>query len=290
MVASMTGYGKSVNRFKNKIISVEIQSINSKFLDLNIRIPVFFKEKEMELRNFLGMHLERGRVDLNVTVEINQIQAAPVINKKFARHYFKELKSISNELKLANTDYLRILLQLPNVIEKEEKNIDKNQWLQTMKGITVALNQLQRFRKKEGVVLYKDIAKRITEIQKCIKKIEVIEPYRIKTIKNKLRNNLTEFVGKEKVNEDRFEQEVIYYLEKIDFTEEKIRLTGHCSFFLKTLEEKTSNGKKLGFITQEIGREINTLGNKANDLEIQKIVVNMKDELEKIKEQIMNIQ
>jgi len=289
MLKSMTGFGKAISEYENKKVNVEIRSLNSKQLDLNIRMPGMFKEKELELRSMLAKELERGKVDVSIFIEKDVVEKKFSINKALAQQYFQELKSISEELKISNSNYLEIILKMPEIFESEKSQLDENEWQQVFPTIQEAITAFNNFRIDEGNSLHKDFIFRINLILELLKSIEIIEPRRMIVVKERLSKNLTEVTTNGGFDKNRFEQELIYFLEKMDISEEKLRLKTHCDYFLETLKSKTAEGRKLGFITQEIGREINTIGSKANDAGIQKMVVQMKDELEKIKEQLLNI-
>jgi len=288
MIKSMTGFGKAEGTVNKKRVSVEIRSVNSKGMDSNARMPNLYREKELEIRNLLSEKLERGKVDFSINVEFSEGGRSTQINKTIVKDYYRQLKSISKELKEEVHDYIGIIMHLPDVMKTEKEVLGESEWKQIVKLIESAVNKLETFRKKEGSSLEKDLRKRIELILKFLSAVETSDTARISAMKEKLRTNVEEFIPKEKIDNNRFEQELIYYLEKLDITEEKVRLKTHLDFFLKTMNEN-SPGKKLGFISQEIGREINTIGSKANDAEMQKIVVQMKDELEKIKEQLNNV-
>ena len=290
MLKSMTGFGKSTLELPNKKITFEIKSLNSKQFDLNTRIPGAIKEKEMEIRSLISSELERGKIDLSIFIEKAGDSSNYSINKELAITYYKELFVISEEINQDNfNDYLPMIMKLPDVMKPEIDSLDPNEWIEIKNAIQKSINLLNEFRKQEGNSLEKVIKKQIHNILDLLDKVPQYENKRIATIRERINKNLEDFVNDKKIDQNRLEQEIIYYLEKIDVTEEKVRLKKHCEYFLETIEEKRSVGKKLNFISQEIGREINTLGSKANDVNIQKIVVQMKDELEKIKEQLFNI-
>lgn len=289
MILSMTGFGKANCEYSNKKFSIEIKSLNSKQFDLSVKLPITYKEKELEIRNELFHKLERGKVELYINVEYFTTDNHHSINKDVVISYIKQLNEISNEKEINNIDYLNIAMRLPDTIKTNNNEITDEEWNELNNCIIIATNHLIEFRKQEGEILYKDIYNRIKIIENCLSKISVFESKRIENIRNRIQANQNNFFSNESIDKNRFEQELIYYLEKIDITEEKVRLKNHCDYFINTIKEDNSNGKKLGFIAQEIGREINTIGSKANDFEIQKLVVEMKDELEKIKEQLMNI-
>ena len=291
MLWSMTGFGKSELIFENKKISIEIKSLNSKQLDLVTRLPFAYNEKELEIRNHINNKLERGKVSFNMYSELQGANSQYKINKELAAAYYSELQEITKMIgKEEDAEYLQTLMRLPDVVSQSREMLDENEWILVEKAILSAIEQLDKFRLQEGAVLEADFVKRIGKITQLLKQVADFEPNRIEKIKERILKEMNSLSEEIKVDRNRFEQEMIFYIEKLDITEEKIRLAQHCDYFLKTLKDKEmSKGKKLGFILQEIGREINTLGSKANDTEIQKIVVQMKDELEKIKEQSLNI-
>jgi uncharacterized protein (TIGR00255 family) len=290
MIKSMTGFGKSVTESPGKKITVEIRSLNSKSLDLNLRIPYLYKEKELELRSELSKQIERGKLDVTVFTESTQETLPVVINKNLAKKYYQEIKILANELDADTTNFLSLVLKMPDVLkpEKEIAELDKNEWIVVKDTINKAIEAFQEFREDEGKVLQKEFETRIETIEDLLKEVVSKDSKRIKNIRSRIEKNLDELFEKEKIDKNRLEQELIYYIEKLDITEEKLRLKTHLDYFLKTMKEP-SGGRKLGFIAQEIGREINTIGSKANDANIQQFVVQMKDELEKIKEQLLNV-
>jgi len=290
MIKSMTGFGKSVTEIPGKKITIEIRSLNSKSFDLNLRLPYLYKEKELELRGDLSKQIERGKLDITIFTESTQETSPVVINKTLAKRYYQELKELSKEIEGEDKNFLSLVLKMPEVMksEKEIAELDKNEWAQVKEAIGKALEAFQKFRSDEGKVLEKEFKTRIDTIAKLLKDVVSNDAKRIKNIRTRIEKNLDELVEKEKIDKNRLEQELIYYIEKLDITEEKLRLKTHLDYFLKTMQEP-SGGRKLGFISQEIGREINTIGSKANDASIQKFVVEMKDELEKIKEQLLNV-
>jgi uncharacterized protein (TIGR00255 family) len=288
MIRSMTGYGKAICELSEKKVTVEIRSLNSKQLDLNLRIPSLYRDKEAEIRSDLSKQLERGKIDFSIFYEYTGDAASPVINKTLAKGYYKELKSLAAELQEQGCDLLSLTMKMPEVMRPERQEPDEKEWKQLKAAIDQAQIEFQRFREDEGKSLADDFVKRIGLITSLLSIVEEADTKRVDTVRERIRRNINEFVEKEKIDQNRFEQELVYYIEKIDITEEKIRLKTHCDYFLKTMSEDSS-GRKLGFITQEIGREINTIGSKANDAGIQKTVVQMKDELEKIKEQVNNV-
>lgn len=290
MISSMTGYGKSICRFRDKTIKTEIRTLNSKNLDLNIKTPAIYRETESTLRNILSSELERGKTELVITLEEAGTQTGCYINKPLLARYYKELKDVANDLEISvSDDFLPGLIRLPDVLKSQTEELDPEEWKIIEKSVKEAVNQVNEYRQSEGLHLFEDILKRENKIRELLDLIRPFENERIKNVKDRIYRSLKEIGENVKVDENRFEQEVIFYLEKLDITEEKVRLRNHLDYFNETLRSKEAGGKKLGFISQEIGREINTLGSKANDAAIQKIVVQMKDELEKIKEQLMNV-
>jgi uncharacterized protein (TIGR00255 family) len=290
MIKSMTGYGiASFDSGKTKY-TVEIKSLNSKFLELSLRLPKIFSEKEFQLRNDCSKQIDRGKVNLSINVEqaTANVKAAG-IDRELLKHYYNQLKSVSEELNEPAGNLLQLALSLPEVVKYEEDTLSDDEWKLVEKTFQQAMAAFQQFRSDEGNVLEQDIKMRIGIILKNLELVEVEEPKRIPVIRERLNQFLSEAVGAESMDKNRFEQELIYYIDKLDITEEKIRLKSHCEYFLETLKNADANGKKLGFISQEIGREINTLGSKANDANMQKLVVGMKEELEKIKEQLLNV-
>ncbi len=288
MVKSMTGFGKSFSENEGKKISVEVRSLNSKQLDLGIRMPSVFKEKENDIRTLAQRLLERGKIDVFVLFESNLEQKSISINKELAKNYYKELMSLASELNVADNNYIEIVSKMPEVWKHEKHELNEEDWLTLYNTVEKALIDLNIFRADEGKVLANELSNRINKIALNLSAIQKMDGLRVQHIRDRIKNNINEVIGNDKVDNNRFEQELIYYIEKIDITEEKVRLKTHCDYFIKTMEEDSS-GRKLGFITQEIGREINTIGSKANDAEIQKLVVEMKDELEKVKEQLLNV-
>ena len=290
MVHSMTGFGKGVCELPNKKISIEIKSLNSKQLDLNTRVPNLYREKEIEIRNKVGKKLVRGKVDVSFYVEAASSDKITKLNQQVIKDYYAQLKEVSTNLGLSeNTDFLKVIMPLPDTVKVELAELDEQEWKAIAQAIDAAIDDITSFRQSEGKALEVDIRHRITTIDELLLEVPKYETQRIDKIRNRIKENLEEIALQTQADENRFEQEIIFYLEKLDITEEKVRLTNHLKYFIETLESSDVVGKKLGFITQEIGREINTLGSKANDADLQKIVIRMKDELEKIKEQILNI-
>ncbi|WP_295799302.1 YicC/YloC family endoribonuclease [Mucilaginibacter sp.] len=290
MIKSMTGYGIASIDADGAKYTVEIKSLNSKFLELSLRLPKTFAEKEFQLRNDCSKQIERGKVNLSVNVEkANTTSNAAGIDKELLKHYFEQLKAVSLDLNEPTSNLLQLALGLPEVVKYEEETASEEEWKVAEKAYQQALAAFQQFRSDEGNVLEQDLKYRIGIIMKNLELVEIEEPKRVPVIKERLNQFLSEAVGREAIDQNRFEQELIYYIDKLDITEEKIRLRTHCDYFIETLKNDDANGKKLSFISQEIGREVNTLGSKANDANMQKLVVGMKEELEKIKEQLLNV-
>lgn len=281
----MTGYGKVVLELTAKTIRIEIKSLNSKSLDLNVRMPNEYRPKELELRKIIGSRLKRGKIDVSFYVDIEKAKNPTKINTSIVKNYMDQLSNISGGGR--NLDLLKMAIKMPDSVSAEKEEIDEQEWSLIISGAEDALNKIENYRKDEGKALYSDFSNRLNNIKSLLKKAVEIDPERIKKVRERLTKSVLEL--KEKIDQNRFEQELIYYIEKLDINEEKIRLDNHLDYFFKTLNQNQSNGKKLGFIAQEIGREINTIGSKANYAPMQKIVVQMKDELEKIKEQLLNV-
>ena len=284
MIQSMTGYGKTVLQLNNKKISIEIKSLNSKSLDLNTRMPSLYRGKELEIRKRIANQLERGKVDFSIYMELTGEETATQINKSVVKAYMKQLAEVA---KGTETELLAIAMRLPDVVTTEREDIDEAEWHDIENGIAQAIQHIIQYRNDEGQVLLKDFENRINTIADILEQVIAMDPDRMVAARQRLDKAVADL--KEKVDENRFEQELVYYIEKYDITEEKVRLDNHLSYFLKALVSDDSNGKKLGFIAQEIGREINTIGSKSNHAPMQKLVVQMKDELEKIKEQLLNV-
>ena len=284
MIQSMTGYGKSVIELPNKKITVEIKSLNSKNMDLNARVPSAYREKELLLRNKISKTLSRGKVDFNLFVELTGESTSTIINEAVVKQYMGQLSEIAET---SATELLQMAVRLPDALKTEREEINEEEFNKIIQAVEEALTAINGYRSSEGAVLEKDFHQRIENIDALLKEVNEMDPQRIENVKERLHKAVSEL--KETVDENRFEQELIYYLEKYDITEEKVRLKNHLDYFKETLESNTSNGKKLGFISQEIGREINTIGSKANYAPMQQLVVQMKDELEKIKEQALNV-
>ena len=290
MIKSMTGYGIASFDSGNTKYTVEIKSLNSKFLELSLRLPKSFTEKEFQLRTECSKQIERGKVNLSINVEkANTTATAAGIDKELLKHYYEQLKAVSFDLDEPANNLLELALGLPEVVKYDEETVSEEEWKIAEKTFQQALKAFQQFRADEGKVLEQDAKYRIGIILKNLELIEIEEPKRVPVIRERLNQFLSEAVGREAIDQNRFEQELIYFIDKLYITEEKIRLRAHCDYFIETLKNDDANGKKLGFISQEIGREVNTLGSKANDANIQKLVVGMKEELEKIKEQLLNV-
>ena len=286
----MTGFGKAECELKDRKITIEIKSLNSKNLDIYTKIPGLYREKELEIRNRISKKLHRGKVEFILYYEITDDQKAVEINANVVKSYFNQLKDIAIDLGIETTEQtLQTTLRLPDTLNTEHDEIDQDEWEKVEVAIEQAMEQLDDFRKQEGEFLQKDIEHRIKKIDGFKYEITPFEKARTEKIRTKLLESINNLNMDQEVDKNRFEQELIYYLEKLDITEEKVRLTNHCKYFIEMIQDSESNGKKLGFITQEIGREINTIGSKANDSDIQHFVVLMKDELEKVKEQMLNI-
>lgn len=281
----MTGYGKVVLELNAKTVRIEIKSLNSKSLDLNVRMPNDYRPKELELRKIIGSRLKRGKIDVSFYVDIEKAKNPTKINTSIVKNYMDQLSNISGGGR--NLDLLKMAIKMPDSISAEKEEIDEQEWSLIISGAEDALNKIENYRKDEGKALYSDFSNRLNNIKSLLKKAVEIDPERIKKVRERLTKSVLEL--KEKIDQNRFEQELIYYIEKLDINEEIIRLDNHLDYFFETLNQNQSNGKKLGFIAQEIGREINTIGSKANYAPMQKIVVQMKDELEKIKEQLLNV-
>lgn len=284
MIQSMTGYGKSIIEFPQKKVTIEIKTLNSKNLDLNVRVPSFYKEKELEIRGTLSRQLVRGKIDFSIFVESTGFETTTIINKEVVNNYIDQLREIAIT---SPENTLEIAMRLPDALKTEREELDTGQWIEIEKTIDDAIDKVLKFRTDEGKVLKKDFTNRVKAIQKLSNQVIDLDKERLVKMREKLEKAILEL--KQNVDENRFEQELVYYLEKLDITEEKVRLNNHLDYFLQELNSKISNGKKLGFISQEIGREINTTGSKSNYAPMQKVVVQMKDELEKIKEQLLNV-
>jgi uncharacterized protein (TIGR00255 family) len=285
MIQSMTGFGKATLQLPTKKITVEVKSLNSKGLDLNVRMPSLYREMELGLRNQIALQLERGKVDFSIFIESTAEQTSTKVNVPIVKAYMEQLRAVYAEAD--EVELMKIAIRMPDTMKTEREEIDENDWDQIETAIAEALQNILKFRKDEGQSLEKEFQLRIANIRQYMNEALALDHERVQTIKDRLHNAITEL--KVAVDENRFEQELIYYLEKLDITEEKVRLTNHLDYFLETIKGTEANGRKLGFITQEMGREINTMGSKSNHAQMQKLVVQMKDELEKIKEQVLNV-
>jgi uncharacterized protein (TIGR00255 family) len=285
MILSMTGFGKASLQLSTKKITVEVKSLNSKGLDLNTRMPSVYRENELALRNLLALKLERGKVDFSLYVEVTGEETSSKINAPIVKAYMAQMKAILPDAN--ETELMKMAVRMPDTMKTEREEIDPNEWKQIQTVIDEAIENMLSFRTSEGASLEKEFTLRIENIRNYMNQALALDPERVTAIKERLQTAIDEL--KVNVDTNRFEQELIYYLEKLDITEEKVRLTNHLDYFLQTLNGSEANGRKLGFITQEMGREINTMGSKSNHAEMQKLVVMMKDELEKIKEQVLNV-
>jgi uncharacterized protein (TIGR00255 family) len=281
----MTGYGKSVLQLPTKKITIELKSLNSKNLDLNARMPSIYREKELDLRKLMAKQLERGKVDFSIYVETTADDTSTQINAPVVKQYIEQLKAVYNDGN--EMELLKMAVRFPDALNTVREEIDNTEWKQIEAEINVALDSLKDYRLNEGKVLEQDFNDRIKNIADLLQQVIAMDPDRVEGVKERLRKGVEEL--KEKYDENRFEQELVYYIEKFDITEEKVRLDNHLNYFIESINSVDSNGKKLGFIAQEIGREINTIGSKSNYAPMQQLVVQMKDELEKIKEQLLNV-
>jgi uncharacterized protein (TIGR00255 family) len=288
MLKSMTGFGKAECMLPARKLTIEIKSLNSKQIDTSTRLPAIYREKELEIRQLLSQRLERGKVECNFHYEVIA-GAAATINTMVIRDYLRQLKDVADEHDVDPGDLLSTVMRLPDTVISDKAELVKEEWESVREALITAIGELDQFRIQEGAALHKDLEECISNIRKKQQEIEPFEAERIEKLKQRFINNLEELRLNEDIDKNRFEQEMLYYLEKLDINEEKVRLKNHLDYFIEILEKGSPNGKKLGFISQEIGREINTLGSKANHSEIQRIVVEMKDELERIKEQILNV-
>jgi len=286
----MTGYGKAIAETPQKKITIEIKSLNSKQLDLNTKLPWLYKEKEPEIRNLVSQKLDRGKIDLAVYFDMLDDEVVTTINKSVVKNYFNQFREIAGELEIEmDEQIMSAIMKLPDTLKTEKPELSDDEWNTVKIRIEESINMLDQYRTEEGVSIMKDFGKCIARIKDLLSGVEDYEPGRIQKIREKLLAILEETHVTENIDKNRFEQELIFYLEKYDINEEKVRLKTHCDYFLETMKTQPPNGKILNFIAQEMGREINTIGSKANDASIQKLVVMMKDELEKIKEQTLNV-
>jgi uncharacterized protein (TIGR00255 family) len=284
----MTGFGKAECILPTKKLTIELKSLNSKQIDTNTRLPAIYREKELLIRQILSKALERGKIECNFHYEIVD-GSVSTINSKVIKEYLKQIKEISEELKMDPGDILSTVMRLPDTVISEKESLEEEEWLTVKATLEKAISELDEFRIQEGTALEKDLASSIETIRRKHIEVEPFEKERLEKIRERIMNNLGELNPGIGIDQNRFEQEIVYYAEKLDINEEKVRLKNHLDYFVEILKKGSPNGKKLGFICQEIGREINTLGSKANHIEIQRLVVDMKDELEKIKEQILNV-
>tara|TARA_R110002126_G_scaffold24829_1_gene85682 strand:+ start:1057 stop:1917 length:861 start_codon:yes stop_codon:yes gene_type:complete len=285
MIQSMTGFGKATLQLPTKKITVEVKSLNSKGLDLNVRMPSLYREMELGLRTQIASKLERGKVDFSIYIESTAEQTSTKVNAPIVKAYMNQLREIYNGGD--DTELMKMAIRMPDALKIERDEIDENDWTEIQTVIEEAVLNILTFRRDEGMSLEKEFKLRIGNIRQYMTEALALDPERVQSIKDRLQTAIEEL--KVNVDENRFEQELIYYLEKLDVTEEKVRLTNHLDYFLETINGTEANGRKLGFITQEMGREINTMGSKSNHAQMQKLVVQMKDELEKIKEQVLNV-
>ncbi len=288
MIQSMTGFGRAILLLPQKKITVEVKSLNSKQLDISIRIPSIYKEKELSIRSFLSSSLRRGKIELSVFVENIGSESTYKINKDLVEAYIKSLQEFGNNM-VSHGELLAIAMKLPDAVKLDCKELEKEEWDAIMKTIEEAVESLIDNRKAEGLSIEKDLKMKIQAIDTLHDQVPKYEHERIETIKERISTKLNDVLESIEFDRDRLEQEMIYFIEKLDISEEKVRLKNHCVYFIETINSHDNNGKKLGFISQELGREINTMGSKANHSEIQKLVVQMKDSLEKIKEQVLNV-
>ena len=286
----MTGYGKAECLLADKKLTIEIKSLNSKQLDTNARLPSLYREKELEVRQLIASELKRGKVECTFYYELSGETAPGTINEPVVKDYYQQLYKISGELGLQSSlELFSTVMRMPDTIRTEKPELEETEWEAVKEALNQAVDNVNIFRSQEGKSLDVDLRQRIDAITRKLEKAGSYEKERIDLVRERIGKHLEEFSNKDTVDENRFEQELIYYIEKLDISEEKVRLANHCNYFLETLEDQNPAGKKLGFISQEMGREINTLGSKANHKELQKLVVEMKDELERIKEQVLNV-
>lgn len=288
MIKSMTGFGKASAESKDNLITIEIRSLNSKGADVSLRLSSALRNYEAELRNEISKLLERGKIDLSIYLESKKVITPTEINVTLAKAYHDQLRNLAIELNEPLHDPIAQILRLPDVMKTERKESDEEEWKVIKTAVMEAVKELNAFRDKEGLSLKKDLEQRLKNIENSLNEIAKLDVIRLENLKQRIKTNITEAIGKNNIDQNRFEQELIYYIEKLDINEEKVRLKTHLDYFIETCAEN-SPGRKLNFIAQEIGREINTIGSKANDAPIQKLVVLMKDELEKIKEQVNNV-
>jgi len=290
MIRSMTGYGKAMLEIGQRKITIEVKTLNSKQADISTRLPWIYKEKELEIRNMISRRLERGKIDLSVTFDTLDDEPAPVINKNTVKSYYNQLKEIGEELGLdTGSELLSVVMRLPETLNTGRPELTEEEWGHVSRLIDDALSMADLYRLEEGKSIEADLIKSVSRILQLLDNIGAVEGDRISRMREKLNTSLRETVGTDNIDQNRFEQELIFYLEKLDINEEKVRLRKHCDYFTETMSGTGPSGKMLNFISQEMGREINTIGSKANDAAMQKLVVMMKDELERIKEQTLNV-
>jgi|TARA_B110000238_G_scaffold26227_1_gene25581 uncharacterized protein (TIGR00255 family) len=287
MIQSMTGYGKSVLQLPTKKVTIEIKSLNSKNLDLNVRIPSYYKEKELSVRKRLASALVRGKVDFSIFVEMTGNETSAKINQSLVKEYIEQLRGVVETGRATDVELLKMAIRMPDALKAEREEFDENEWSTISQNIDIAIQEIIQYRVDEAASLEIDFKERITNIRTYLEEVKALDGDRVDNVKTRLKKAIDDL--KVDTDENRFEQELIYYLEKLDINEEKVRLANHLDYFLLTLSSEESNGKKLGFIVQEMGREINTTGSKANFAPMQKAVIQMKNELEQIKEQILNV-
>jgi len=285
----MTGYGRASSVFAGKTIVIEVRSLNSKFTDVRFKIPQSYRDREHEMRKTITEKVQRGKIDINIDIKSMNGDSEYALNQALFTKYYSELTGLAKTLEMPSSDIMQAILRIPNVIAAGDDDVDEEEWNGVKSTLNAALDNFEKFRLAEGNAMEIDCKKRTTIIQNLLEEIKPFELERKERLRAKILKHMEEYVGKDNIDANRFEQEILYYLEKIDITEEKVRLSQHCKYFTEELNKKnTQKGRKLNFISQEMGREINTLGSKANSSDIQKIVVQMKDELEKIKEQVAN--
>jgi len=291
MIRSMTGFGKTEFEVGTKKITLEIKSLNSKQLDINTRVPSMYREKDLEIRRLISEMLTRGKVDFALYLDNLGTESTSKINAAIVKDYYRQLKTVHKELGLkVNESIMESIMRLPETVKMVYDELDETEWLVVRENLIKSLEELNRFRDQEGLALKVDIVANIQNILDLLKQVEPFETQRMENVKAKIKDSLNDLQLNGSIDKNRFEQELIYYMEKLDINEEKVRLANHCSYFTETMMDETEpSGRKLGFIAQEIGREINTLGSKANESNLQRIVVQMKDNLEKIKEQVLNV-
>ncbi len=287
MIQSMTGYGKSILQLPTKKVTIEIKSLNSKNLDLNVRIPSYYKEKELYVRKKLASNLVRGKVDFSIFVEMTADETSTTINHGVVKDYMQQLRNVVQTGSSDDVELLKMAVRMPDALKTDREELDENEWHLINENIDIAIKEIVQYRVDEAASLEIDFKERIANIRKYLEEVKALDGDRVENVKTRLKKAIDDL--KVDTDENRFEQELIYYLEKLDINEEKVRLANHLDYFLQTLATEDSNGKKLGFIVQEMGREINTTGSKANFAPMQKAVIQMKNELEQIKEQILNV-